>query len=49
MNVLEQETPRKVYVRPKIEEVTLSLDEAVLGSVPSPDGSGSDLDFLFDF
>jgi hypothetical protein len=32
MTVLEQETPRKLYVKPKIEEVTLSLQETVLGS-----------------
>lgn len=33
MTVLEQETPRKPYVRPKIEEVTLTLQETVLGSI----------------
>ena len=30
------ETPRKPYIKPAVEEVTLRLEEAVLGSFPDP-------------
>ena len=40
MAASENPTPRKPYVKPEIEEVTLTLEEAVLGSGPAPGGTG---------